>query len=325
MSSTVSATASASAQQRPPTEKKIAKKKISEKKKNEKKITKSLLINSQEIKIKRNLIQQSETQKSSEITTEKKKAEKKMNASPTEKKMTSVEIVEQTPTEKKKTEKKKTEKKKTEKVNKKIVVANADCFINPTADDVCYNASENQHLLVKGLKIRYRYFQQSYKKKENDFSVGEIDRIRDAKSPQEKKRGDVVVCVYDEINNKNEKLYFDDSLIWGLKSAEPLHKILDGQLIWGGLKYKKQVWRWVKDYDTNYVVNVKEKKKGGGRKTHAQYKDEYMKGLIEMSKNKDNLNEALKTDGLFLELVKNITSTIKVNKSSLKIIGLNKL
>ena len=250
-----------------------------------------------------------------------------MNAS--EKKMTSAEVVEQmflddddTPTEKKKTEKKKTEKKKTEKLNKKIVVANADCFINSTADDVCYNASENQQLLKQGVKIRYRHAQYTYKKKENDFCVGVIDRVRATKSPSEKKRGDVVVCVYDEIKNRNDKLFFDDCLIWGVKSAEPLHKILDGQIGWGGIKHKKQVWRWVKDYDTNYVVIVKEKKKGGGRKTHAQYKDDYMKGIIEMSKNKDDLIEALKTDGLLLEFVKNLTSTIKVNKSSKKIIGL---
>ena len=217
---------------------------------------------------------------------------------------------------------KKKEKKTIEKLNKKIVVENVDCFITPTDDDVCYNALKNQKLLVKGVKIRYRHAQYTYKKKENDFCVGVIDRVRLSKSPSEKKRGDIVVCVYDEIKNRNDKLFFDDCLIWGELSVEPLHKILDGQIGWGGIKHKKKIWSWVKDYDTNYVVIVKEKKKGGGRKTHAQYKDDYMKGIIEMSKNKDDLIEALKTDGLLLEFVKNLTSTIKVSKSSKKIIGL---
>ena len=263
---------------------------------------------------------------------EKKKSEKKMSASSintTEKKMNlntaekkkAVAVAINTLINTVSVEKKK-EKKTIEKLNKKIVVENVDCFITPTDDDVCYNALKNQKLLVKGVKIRYRHAQYTYKKKENDFCVGVIDRVRLSKSPSEKKRGDIVVCVYDEIKNRNDKLFFDDCLIWGELSVEPLHKILDGQIGWGGIKHKKKIWSWVKDYDTNYVVIVKEKKKGGGRKTHAQYKDDYMKGIIEMSKNKDDLIEALKTDGLLLEFVKNLTSTIKVNKSSKKIIGL---
>ena len=144
-----------------------------------------------------------------------------------------------------------------EKLNKKIVVANADCFINPTDDDVCYNASENQHLLVKGLKIRYRHAQHTYKKKENDFCVGEIDRIRASKSAHEKKRGAIVVCVYDDEKNRNDRLWVDDCLMWGVNSVEPLHKILDGQIGWGAIKHKKQIWKWVEDYDTNYKPPIK--------------------------------------------------------------------
>ena len=45
--------------------------------------------------------------------------------------------------------------------------------------------------------------------------------------------------------------------MWGVNSVEPLHKILDGQIGWGAIKHKKQIWKWVEDYDTNYKPPIK--------------------------------------------------------------------
>ena len=213
---------------------------------------------------------------------EKKKSEKKMSASSintTEKKMNlntaekkkAVAVAINTLINTVSVEKKK-EKKTIEKLNKKIVVENVDCFITPTDDDVCYNALKNQKLLVKGVKIRYRHAQYTYKKKENDFCVGVIDRVRLSKSPSEKKRGS-----------------------------------------------------WVKDYDTNYVVIVKEKKKG--QKTTVNVRNvekNYITNIIVNTNTIDELYVAMMKDLELKKLMKHLHKRLNLTTRQRKLLGMNK-
>ena len=164
-------------------------------------------------------------------------------------------------------------------INVDITCTNDECFLGSVGlDDVCYNTTQNRHLIVRDMTINFRLNQQTYRgvDTKSGIKTGTIyKKISLAQaainSKNHKQRGEgFVVRMNKKGNIKFTNIFYNDTLMWGENSVEPKHNIMAGHYM-AGASYikpadrisKKDIdkyYKWVEDYDVDFML-AKETKK----------------------------------------------------------------
>jgi hypothetical protein len=214
-------------------------------------------------------------------------------------------------------------------INTPITLENDECFVSAGVDDVCYNTTQNRHLILEGMTIKFRLNQQTYNPNtETGIFTGIVDsHISLAQaainSKNHRMRGFGLVV---KLNIKGSiqimNIFYNDTLMWGVNSLEPKHSIMNENYMVGASKVipvKKRVrnkypqdkyYRWINDYD----VIIQEKKKKPSKKDNMKAVGQGMDIIVMAFMNDETLTLAYIEN----EKVKALVDMMMINKMMTK-------